>query len=52
MQSPEDRHINTPVQPQEHIRTRNINTPTPGLDDENEESVRDRGDIDGDEERD
>ena len=40
MQSAEDRHINTPVKPQDHLRTRNINTPTPGLDDEEEDSAR------------
>lgn len=31
MQSPDDRNVNTPVLPDKPIKTRNINTPTPGL---------------------
>lgn len=48
MQAPEDRGVNTPTLPGEPIKTRQINTPTPGLvGDEND--VRAQDDEDDDE---
>jgi hypothetical protein len=48
MQSVEDRAVNTPVLPQEPLKTRNINTPTPGLRGE-EGDMRHSDDEDDDE---
>jgi hypothetical protein len=51
MQSAEDRHMNTPVgNAPDPRKTRQINTPTPGLGEDDQEG-QDRDDEDQDEER-